>query len=539
MFETRWYQSEAEQSIFDYFDARPGQPGNPVVAMPTGTGKSIVIGNFIKRAFGHFPNTRLMMLTHVKELITQNAEKLMRVWPTAPLGIHSAGLKQRDIMLPIIYGGVATVKNNIEAFGFRDLLLIDEAHLLSPKSETMYHAVIAALLKFNPYLKVIGFTATPYRMQQGMITDDGIFTDICYDCTTTESFNRLIAEGYLSPPIPKQTDAHIDVSNVGLQNGDFAAGQLEAAADIQAITYAAVRETIQFGYNRKSWLMFASGVNHAEHIAEMLRSFDIPAAAVHSKLSAKENDERIAAHKRGEIRALVNMGKLTTGYDHPPIDLIGMLRPTLSPGLWVQMLGRGTRPFSGYLPWGEYYNKQNCLVLDFARNTPRLGPINDPVKPRKPGEGGGDAPVRICDNCSCYNHASARFCVNCGMEFTFETKIFKTAGNQELLRGDAPIVQSFPVDRVIYAMHEKAATGNRMVKAMYFCGFHMFNEYINFESKAPYVRHKANDWWKQRSGFQAPTSNDEALARTNELRYPERLRVWTNKQYPEILGYEF
>ena len=530
MFQERWYQAEAEQSIFDYFEARRGEPGNPVVAMPTGTGKSVVIGNFIRRAFGHYPNTRLMMLTHVKELIEQNAEKLMQVWPTAPLGIHSAGLKQRDIMMPIIYGGVATVKNNIEAFGYRDLLLIDEAHLLSPNAETMYQAVIASMLKANPYLKVIGFTATPFRMRQGMITDDGIFTDICYDATTPEMFNRLIAEGYISPPIPKRTDAYIDVSNVGMQNGDFAAGQLEAAADDDEITYAAVKETVEFGYNRRSWLMFAAGVKHAEHIAAMLQSFGIPAAAVHSKLKGNENDERIAAFKRGELRALVNMGKLTTGFDHPPIDLIGMLRPTMSPGLWVQMLGRGTRP-------SPDTGKENCLVLDFARNTPRLGPINDPIKPRKPGKGGGDAPVRICDNCGCYNHASVRFCINCGYEFTFETKIFKTAGNDELLRSDAPVVSYFPVDRVIYNLHEKVGAPPS-IKVSYFCGYQMFHEWVCLEHPG-FAGKKAREWWRQRHREDPPQFTWQALQRSSELRIPSRIRVWTNKQHPEVLGYEY
>tara|TARA_Y100001973_G_scaffold106643_1_gene186085 strand:+ start:22693 stop:24342 length:1650 start_codon:yes stop_codon:yes gene_type:complete len=543
----RWYQDEAEYAIFDYFQA--GNIGNPVVAMPTGTGKSIVIANFVRRVFGYWPNQRIMMLTHVKELIEQNAEKLLSVWPTAPLGIYSAGLKSRDMILPIVFGGVQSVskaiKKTVESddgtpphlkhFGWRDLVIIDECHLLGPNEDAMYQYVIAELLKINPHLKVIGLTATPYRLKQGMITDDdGLFTDLCYDITGIDAFNRLIAEGYLSPLIPKRTNVEIDTSGVRMSAGDFNGKQLNEVAD--EITYDAVKEMVEQGQDRQSWLVFASGVENAEHVASMLQSFGIPAAASHSKLKPAENDARIKAFKSGELRALVNNNKLTTGFDHPPIDLIGMLRPTMSPGLWVQMLGRGTRPSPGTF-------KENCLVLDFAGNTRRLGPINDPVKPRKPGKGGGDAPVRICEVCGVYNHASARTCVSCGSEFSFETKIFKTAGTEELLRSDAPVVEYFDVQKVIYNLHEKRNDQNVLtsppsIKVSYFCGFQMFNEWVCLEHNGLPGK-RARDWWRQRHAEEPPVTTYDALRRVSELRVPSRIRVHTNKKYPEILSAEW
>ncbi len=536
-FESRWYQDEAEQSIFDYFDN--GGRGNPVVAMPTGTGKSIVIANFLRRVYRVWPNQRIMMLTHVKELIEQNAKKVMQVWPTAPLGIYSAGLNRRDLMLPLTFGGVASIKNVIRQFGHIDLLLIDECHLLSPNDDTMYQFIIAELLAMNPWMKVIGFTATPFRMKQGMITDGGIFTDICYDLTDYESFNRLIYEGYLSPLIPKKTDVEIDVSNVGLVGGDFNRKALDAVTDRDDITWAACKEMVELGHNRASWLTFANSVAHAEHVAEMLQSFGIVAVASHSKLKPDENDKRVEAFKRGEIRCLVNMGKYTTGFDHPPIDLIGMLRATASPGLWVQMLGRGTRPFGGDNFFGP---KSNCLVLDFAGNTRRLGPINDPVIPRKPGMGGGDAPVRICDVCGAYNHAKVRFCCNCGQEFSFESKLVRSAATEQLLKSDAPIVEYFPVSRVLYNLHEKRNRDGElmsppMIRVSYICGVQMFNEYVMLEHQK--VRWRYKEWWRQRHLEEPPESTAEALMRVSELRVPTRIRVHVNKKHPEVLSYEF
>lgn len=537
-FEARWYQAEAEQSIFDYFEG--GGRGNPVVAMPTGTGKSVVIANFLRRVYRQWPGQRIMMLTHVKELIEQNAKKVMQVWPTAPLGIYSAGLNRRDLMLPLTFGGVASVKNVIRQFGHIDLLLIDECHLLSPSDDTMYQVIIAELLAMNPYMKVIGFTATPFRMKQGMITDGGIFTDICYDITDYESFNRLIYEGYLSPLIPKRTNTEIDVSNVGLTGGDYNRKALDAVSDTDEVTWAACKEMVELGHNRASWLAFTNSVKHAEHVAEMLQSFGISAVASHSKLKSKENDERVEAFRRGEIRCLVNMGKYTTGFDHPPIDLIGMLRATASPGLWVQMLGRGTRPFAGD---AVFPRKSNCLVLDFAGNTRRLGPINDPVIPRKPGKGGGEAPVRICENCGAYNHAKVSHCCNCGVEFSFQTKLVHSASTEEVLKSDMPVVEYFTVSRVLYNLHEKLGKEGQllsppMIKVSYICGLQMFNEYICLEHKG-YARSKAREWWRQRMGKEPPESTYEALQMVNQARVPSRVRVHVNKKYPEVLGYEF
>lgn len=547
----RWYQDEAEFSIFSYFDS--GGIGNPVVAMPTGTGKSVVIANFIRRVFSMYPTQRIMMLTHVKELITQNAEKLQGVWPTAPLGIYSSGLNSRDVIMPILFGGVQSVAPyikrcnedteqmllppNMRHFGWRDLLLIDECHLLSDKETSFYQFIISELKKINPFLKVIGFTATPYRMKMGMITDNGIFTDICYDITGIESFNRLIAEGFMAPLYAKRTTAFVDTSGVSLVGGEFNQKQLEKVSDEDDIVFEICNEAVQTAHDRNAWLVFATGIDNTEHYASVLQSKGLDILPVHSKLPSKLNDKRIAAFKAGEIRGLVNGQKLTTGFDHPPIDYILDANATLSTGKHVQKLGRGTRP----APWT---GKQYCLYGDFARNVFRLGPINDPRVPNKPGKGGGDAPVRICDRCGFYNHAAARKCAVCELEFTFESKLFGTAGTHEPLKSDAPIVEYFPVSRVLYNLHEKKDREGRLlkppsIKVSYFCGLQMFNEFVLLEHGG-LMSKRARDWWRLRHQSEPPPTTYQALQLTSELRMPARIRVHVNKQpYPEILSAEW
>lgn len=526
----RWYQRAAVDSVFEYFMR---EVGNPVVAMPTGTGKSLVFGMFTAEALQAYPQTRVLMLTHVKELIVQDMKALRAVWPNAPAGIFSAGLKKKEANFPIVLGGVASVKNNIEAIGWRDIVWIDEAHLLSPDESTMYQEIIAKLTAINPALKVIGASATPWRMGLGHITTGGIFTHVCYDLTTPEGFHRLISEGFLSPLFPRPTRTRLDTSEVGVSKGEYVQSQLQSAVDKDEITYAALQELVEYGHDRHSWLIFASGIEHTEHIASALAYFGVPACAIHSKLAAGERDARIEGFKAGKYRAAINNNILTTGFDHPPIDLMGILRPTLSTPLWVQMLGRGTRP-------SPETGKSYCLVLDFAGNTPNLGPIDDPVLPKKKGEGTGDAPVKICDYCGGYNHTRVRFCEQCGAEFIFRPGITGTSGTAELLSGGAlPVTEYFEVQNVIYSKHNREDNDKPpTMKVSYRSGMKMFSEYVCFEHNG-FPRHRAHEWWKQRSPRDPPETVDLALHYMRELRTPKRIMVWTNKKYPEVMGAEF
>lgn len=536
--EDRWYQIESVDALYRYFYATNG---HPLVCLPTGAGKGYVIAKFIQSVLYQWPGQRIIVGTHVKELIAQNYKKLLQVWPTAPAGIYSAGLKRKEISAPITFAGRDSIVNAIRYFGHIDLFIIDEAHLLGPNDDGNYMKIILALMAINPRMKIIGFTATAYRTGMGVLTNGPIFTDICYDICNVEGFKRLFADYHLTPPRPKRMNNIIDTSGISIVNGDFAQGQLAARTD-EKITWAALNEALAGGQDRHCRLVFCAGVERAIMTNEMLKAFGLRTAVVHSKMGDTERDEILGengAYTNGELDTLVNNGIATTGLDIQRIDHIIDLQPTMSVGRHVQKIGRGMRPYEV-----DGWRKQDCLVSDHAGNTRRLGPIDDPVIPKLKVKTGGDAPVRICPACDSYNHASARVCAFCGEVFEISFKVKTAAFNDELIRSDLPVKEWFNVQSVYYTMHTKRNAGptdRPTIKATYACNLRSFVEYVGIESAVPYIKKKAREWWRQRfpGDVFVPETVEDAMRYIDKLVPPKRIMVWVNKEYPEVTDYEY
>lgn len=545
LFAERWYQTEAIQSLLHFPSTHPTQYDatgvpkvrNPLVCMPTGTGKSYVIAKYCETVVKAYPTCRILICTHVKELIEQNFNTLKDVWPGAPAGVYSAGLKRREIAT-ITFAGIASIKNKLDMLGRINIMVIDEAHLLSPNTDTTYQDVINQLRAQNPHLIVIGLTATPYRLGIGSLTNNGIFTDTAYDCTSLEMFNRLVNDGFLAPLISRRrTQLEIDLSNVGVQGsaGDYKQNELQAATDKPELTEGIVRDILEhgFGRGRRCGLIFASGVEHAEHVSECFARYGFDVPAIHQ--GTKNRDEILRDFKAGRYWALVNNNILTTGFDHPPIDFIALLRATMSTGLYVQMLGRGTRP--------AMY-KANCLVHDYAGNTARLGPINDPCIPKMKGAGKGDPPVWCCPQCETYNHARAPFCVECGCPHDMLSKLDGAASTEVVMIGEEPVTHYFNVNQVIYFRHQKKdkdgnATKPPSIRVNYHCGLNIYQEFVTLEHGGPSDRF-GREWWRKRfPGDFVPATVDEALQYTSYLKVPARILVHTNTKYPRVLEVEF
>ncbi|MCL7466076.1 DEAD/DEAH box helicase [Phaeovulum sp. NW3] len=522
MLTLRPYQEAAIASIYGYFQSHKG---NPLVVIPTAGGKSLVMAAFIEGVLKAWPDQRILIVTHVRELIAQNHAEMIGLWPEAPAGIYSAGLGKREAQARILFAGIQSIHRRAQEVGHTDLVLIDEAHLIPGDTSTMYRRFLDGLARINPALKVIGLTATPFRLDSGMLHEgkNALFTDIAYEAPVRD----LIDAGYLSPLVSKQPATRLDVSKVGTRAGDFIQRDLAAAVDKEAITRAAVSEIIEHGRDRKSWLAFCSGVEHARHVAEEFARQGITCRTIFGDTPKGERDAIVAAFKRGEIRALASMGVLTTGFNAPAVDLIALLRPTKSAGLYVQMVGRGTRLAPG---------KENCLVLDFAGNVRRHGPI-DLVRPRRPGEaGGGEAPTKVCPMCESIIALSATECPDCGHVFPArEVKIAPTAATLPVL---SPKVQWLTVHGVSYSRHDKLG-GRPSLKVTYSCGLKSYSEWVCIEHQ-DYARQKAAEWWRKRApGSPVPLTVDEAIAQAKHLASPSAISVRPSGRYVEVSGHRF
>jgi DNA repair protein RadD len=522
MLTLRPYQQAAIAAIYKYYAEKSG---NCCVVIPTAGGKSLVMAAFIEGVLKAWPDQRILIVTHVRELIAQNHAEMIGLWPEAPAGIYSAGLGKREAQARILFAGIQSIHRRATEIGHTDLVLIDEAHLIPGKSSTMYRRFLDALKAINPSLKVIGLTATPFRVDSGMLHEgkNALFTDIAFEAPVRD----LIDAGYLSPLVSKQPATRLDVSKVGTRAGDYIQRDLAAAVDTEAITRAAVTEIIAHGRDRKSWLAFCSGVEHARHVAEEFAHQGITCRTIFGDTPKEERDAIIAAFKRGEIRALASMGVLTTGFNAPAVDLIALLRPTKSAGLYVQMVGRGTRLAPG---------KENCLVLDFAGNVRRHGPI-DLVRPKRPGEGGGgDAPTKVCPECDSIIALSATECPDCGYVFPArEVKIAPTAATLPVL---SPKVQWLPVHGVSYSRHDKLG-GLPSLKVTYSCGLKYYSEWVCIEHQG-YARQKAAEWWRKRAPCcPVPLTVDQAIAEAARLARPSAISVRPSGRYVEVSGYRF
>jgi len=519
----RPYQQAAIDGIYEYFERATG---NPNVIIPTAGGKSLVMARFIEGVLKPFPDQRILIVTHVRELIEQNHAELMRLWPEAPAGIYSAGLKQRDLAARILFAGIQSIHRRALDVAQCDLVLIDEAHLIPRSSNTMYRRFLDGLKRLNPLLKVIGFTATPYRLDSGLLHegDGAIFTDIAFEVSVRD----LIDQGYLSRLVSKHTRTQLEVAGVGTRGGEFIARELHAAVDRHDLTERAVADLRDADDPRRSWLIFCSGVAHAGHVRDAIRAHGISCEAIVGETPSAERDALIGAFKRGEIRCLSNANVLTTGFNAPGVDLIAMLRPTQSAGLYVQIVGRGCRLAPG---------KSDCLVLDFAGNIARHGPI-DAIRPKRPGGGGGAAPIKVCPDCASILHAAVRECPDCGHVFPPPApKIAPRASTLAVLSAVGK-PEWVAVTRVHYARHEKPGKPPSL-RVEYWCGLSAHHEWVCVEH-AGYPRQKAATWWAARApGTPLPRSVDEALQHAPALRRPAEIAVRASGRYTEVVAARF
>ncbi|MBW7984655.1 DEAD/DEAH box helicase [Enterobacillus tribolii] len=391
-FTLRPYQREAVDATINYF-RHHREPA--VIVLPTGAGKSLVIAELARLARG-----RVLVLAHVKELVAQNHAKYRAYGLEAD--IFSAGLQQKESEGKVVFGSVQSVARNLDRFGDGfSLLIVDECHRIGDGDDGQYQQILQHLRARNPNLRLLGLTATPYRLGKGWIYQfhyhgivRGDANTLFRDCIYELPLRYMIKNGFLVPP--ERLDMPVvqyDFSRLEPgSNGLFREVDLNRELkQQQRITPHIVSQIEEYARDRQGVMIFAATVEHAREILSLLPAGR--AALVSADTPGKERDAIITAFKARQLHYLVNVAVLTTGFDAPHVDLIAILRPTESVSLYQQIVGRGLRLSP---------DKTDCLILDYAGNphdlyTPEVGNS----KPH-----GDSQPVQV-------------FCPGCGFANTF------------------------------------------------------------------------------------------------------------------------
>ncbi|MCP4552477.1 MAG: DEAD/DEAH box helicase [Bacteroidetes bacterium] len=519
-YENRQYQTDCVNFLFK--DVLAGF--NSLVAVPTGGGKTIILARFIAKYLDHYPDHKIVVLSHTESILLQDFETLQDFF-NKPVGLYSSGLKVKEIR-QITVAGIQSIYKQGKLFKNTDLIIIDECHTCPTKGRGMYW-------RFFDVVKCqrVGLTATHFRTGHGYLHEGkgAWFDKLSYDLCTMDNFNKLVDDRYLTKLYCKPPDLQLNVDKVKTTAGDYNLKDLAQTVDRDSITKEAIKELISFGKNYKSWLIFAINIEHADNINRILVKEGINSEVLHSKNNGDRHSitERF---KNGKIQSLVTVGMLTTGFDAPNTDLICLLRPTKSPVLHVQMVGRGLRTAS---------DKSHCLVLDFAGNTARLGPINNiqvPIKNKKKGK--GQQIVKACVQCGCLFHPTVKVCDVCGYEFIFKEKIKPKFDDKEIVQRNNSQEEWLQVTDVHYKIHHKKDKPDSL-RVTYKCGLYTINEYICYDHEG-YARKIAENWVKQRFPPDYTFQDVEELYKRSEyLNVPEWILIDTLEKFPNIIDIKF
>jgi DNA repair protein RadD len=386
-FKLRPYQQEAVDATLDHFRKSDEAA---VIVLPTGAGKSLVIAELARLA-----KRKILVLTHVKELVEQNHAKYESYGLAG--GIFSAGLNRKESHHQVTFASVQSVSANLDQF--RDeysLVIIDECHRVSGDDTSQYQKIIELLREQNDSLKVLGLTATPYRLAMGWIyryhyrgfvrgEDGKPFQHCIYELPLSYMINR----GYLTrPELVNAAVAQYDFSALPRDRfGEYAEQDVnQLLSKHKRVTRSIIEQVVELAAERHGVMIFAATVDHAREVTDYLPERET--ALITGATDQKDRDSLIQRFKQRKLKYLVNVSVLTTGFDAPHVDFIAILRPTQSVSLYQQIVGRGLRLDEG---------KQNCLVIDYAGNhvnlhhpevgEPKPNPDSEPVQVFCPGCG--------------------------------------------------------------------------------------------------------------------------------------------------------
>ena len=540
MITPRPYQLDALGALHNHICTKES---NPCVVIPTGGGKSLLIAWSIQGWKAQAPSFRCVVLAHRKELIQQNYEEFMDVQfregfgLTNDIGIFSAGLKRKDWDASILFASIDSIYKRAGDFAPFDAILVDEAHRIPHSGEGKYLTFLKDCRRFNQKLRVIGWTATPFRMSTGSICHkDHLLHEVCYEAAVTD----LIKDGFLCKLRSKVGMASPELRNVKKRGGEYIISSLAEVTNRDDLITKAVDEAVRIlrHENRRSIIFFCVDVEHCHAVSRELQRHHIYAPAVTAKTKPEIRDRIGDDFKNGKLHAVCNVNVYTEGFNATCIDCIVLLRPTLSPGLFSQMVGRGLR---------LHPDKGDCLVLDFAGCIDEHGPIDLLGT-------GMETPLATCLQCRTSFSRAIRVCPECGWSIPkqeLDRLEEEDAERKRRMHGDKAsdrsILSNAPETHIVsdvkVSRHRKPGKPDSLV-VRYRCGVRFFREWVCLNHEG-FAGRKAQLWWIERFGqrkaHQGRATVSEALSNflTEQVLsdYTKSITVKREGKYLRVIGY--
>lgn len=527
----RPYQREALDTIVN----ASVDEKNLLLAAATGAGKTIIFSELSKQ-FAQNYNLRVAILVHREILARQAAEKMRTIWPEAAVSVACSSLGRVDLSGKIVIGSYQTfARRKFKAF---DVCIVDEVHRLAPQNqESQYKNVIDKMRQVYPEMRLLGVTATPYRLTHGYIYGKkhrpgaaNWFNKCHYEI----GINTLISDGFLVPYRAKEAEK-IDLSGVGKKStGDYNETDIETEMTKPIHLESIIHAYREHGEGRQHVVIFAVSIKHAEMINNMLVNNGYNTGIVHSKMSKPERADTLQKFDTGQLEFIVNVNVLTEGWDSTAVNLIMLCRPTLSAALYVQMVGRGLRLHEG---------KKDCLILDFSGNCSRHGDPSAPLVTWAGSKGDKEQgmPLKECPECGCFSPVVSRSCEYCGYEFSEEeeTQVNAALAFKKLDWGPkAYTIQNYKIEDYI------SQRGNRMLKLTLICGENILNSitvnhFLDFNGASWYGLNKARGFWREYGSGEVPESVTEACERfRGAVTIPKKAIIKKDGKYWELVRFD-
>lgn len=537
----RPYQQDCLDATLNDLRTNP----NVLIQAATGAGKTIFFSALIRHCMEQY-QMRIGVVAHREQLVRQAADKLLKVWPEgAPhVGLACASVSSNiELERPVVIGSPQTLANRIGDMPPLHMLIVDECHRLPPENvQSQYGDLIHSLRNYYPEMRLVGVTATPFRLQHGYIygtqcrrSERNWFGKLTYNI----SIATLQEQGFLVPYRALQAHAP-DLSKVKKTAGEYSLSDLGKEMSGALHVGSAVKAVQEYAADRQHIVVFAVTIEHARALRDAFRAAGYTAACVHSKQPQAKRLAILDDFDHGRLHVVCNVGILTEGWDCTSVDCMVMCRPTLSPALYVQMVGRGLRLHEG---------KKDCLLLDLSGNWIQHGDPNEPLvdwregrksqKPVLPNE--EQAPGMECPTCHTLVKAAAITCPWCGAEL-------KVLQNERLQMTEcvAPPPPVFGVQEArvldwnIAPFTSRA--GNYMLKLSLSCAIEgkafpvNVNHFMDIEGQG-----SARGQFKALVDMRffighdnVPQTVDEAMDRVEELHIPDTVWIEKNGQYYNI-----